>query len=408
MEIPGYDVLVVGAGPGGVATAIGAARAGLRPLVVDAAAFPRDKTCGDGLTIDAVRILHGLGIDIGAEPGAEPVTDVLITSPAGRPVEVPLPAGATPVAATIPRLALDARLVARARELGLEVRDDCAVESLEVPGPADGPRGNADGEVVAHLADGTRVRAPWVVAADGHYSTVRRLVRPDDPVDLGSWHAARQYFSNVRERRLQVLFEPDLLPGYAWVFPLPGGRANVGYGVLRGPGRKGHELKALWPDLLARPSMRRALGPDAIPEDRVRAWPIPAVFDVDDLATGRVLFVGDAANVADPMTGEGIAQAMTSGLLAAGAIAHGGSAAHVREHYTLDVARELGRDLHFAWRLQKLVRSPRAMEWALRAVDATAWTRRNFGRWMFEDYPRALLLTPDRWRRAVGAGRPGR
>ena len=95
------------------------------------------------------------------------------------------------------------------------------------------------------------------------------------PVDLGTWHAARQYFTGVRDRRQWVLFEPDLLPGYAWVFPLQGGRANVGFGVLR-DGRSGTALRRLWSSVLTRTSMRDVLR-EAVPEGTPRAWPIPMV-----------------------------------------------------------------------------------------------------------------------------------
>ena len=152
--------------------------------------------------------------------------------------------------------------------------------------------------------------------------------------------------------RLWVLFERDLLPGYAWVFPLPGGRANVGYGVLR-DGRRGRELKELWTDLLERPVVREILGPGASPKNRVHAWPIPTRYDPASLADGRVLFVGDAAGVVDPMTGEGIAQAIETGMLAAAAVADLCLRRPIREHlgdrYRRALARALGADLRFAW-----------------------------------------------------------
>jgi len=182
----------------------------------------------------------------------------------------------------------------------------------------------------------------------------------------------------------------DLLPGYAWIFPLPGGRANVGYGVLRSDGRSGRELKELWPDLLARPVVRDILGPDARPSAPVHAWPIPTRYEPSRLVNGRVLFAGDAAGVVDPMTGEGIAQAIETGILAAEAIATGADYRHL-------VHRALGRDLRFAHLLQKILRYPLGARAAIRAADLTPWTRRNFARWMWEDYPRAILTTPDRW-----------
>jgi flavin-dependent dehydrogenase len=178
------------------------------------------------------------------------------------------------------------------------------------------------------------------------------------------------------------------------VFPLPDGRANVGYGVLRDGARRGRDLKALWPELLSRPALREVLGPRAHALEPVRAWPIPTRYARSRLQHGRVLFAGDAAGVADPLTGEGIAQALETGMLAAHAIATGAD-------YPRLVARALGSDLRFASALQQLLRSPLAARAALRAVDLNAWTRRNFARWMWEDYPRALLGTPSRWHRGV-------
>ena len=144
-----------------------------------------------------------------------------------------------------------------------------------------------------------------------------------------------------------MLFEADLLPGYAWVFPLPEGRANVGFGVLRRPGMSGKELNARWRELLTRPSVRTVLGPTAEPEATHRAWPIPASFEYDALSDGRVLFVGDAAYVVDPLTGEGIAQAIETALVAVDAIATG-KADGAGRRYTDGVRRALGRDLPFA------------------------------------------------------------
>jgi geranylgeranyl reductase family protein len=394
------DVLVVGAGPAGAAAALTAHERGLGVRVVDRAVFPRDKTCGDGLTAQALRLLEHLGVEVTTLPGYEAVHDTVCVSPSGHRAVLPLPRTGA-YSGVVTRLELDAALVARVRAAGVEV-----VEDAELVGLTDTTSG-----VRAELDDGSTVDATYVVAADGHWSRVRRLREPDAPADLGTWHAFRQYFSHVHERRQFVLFERDLLPGYAWVFPLPDGRANVGFGVLRAGGVTGKQLKALWSDLLARPSLRAVLGPDAEPEDTHRAWPIPASFDPARLADGHVLYVGDAASVVDPMTGEGIAQALETGMLAATAIAGGGDADSVGAAYRRAVGHALGRDLRFARVLQHVLRTDLGARLAVRAADLTPWTRRNFARWLFEDYPRALVLTPDRWHRkmftAPGAFRTG-
>jgi geranylgeranyl reductase family protein len=374
------DVAVVGAGPAGTAAAISAAARGLSVVCLDKATFPRDKTCGDGLTAQALRLLEELGLSRDAFEKTSPafIRETVIVSPSGRKAVLPMPADGIH-AAVVARMDLDAALVALARKRGVEVRESCSVDNLAV---------RADG---IELGD---VHARWVIAADGQWSSVRRALEPKAPRDLGEWHAVRQYFEGVDEERLWVLFEPDLLPGYAWVFPLPGGRANVGFGVLRGDGRKGKALKALWPDLLERPSLRSVLGAKAEPLDSMRAWPIPSHYDPARLSRGRVLFVGDAAGVVDPMTGEGIAQAIETGMLAARAIATG------EDYHTL-VHHTLGRDLRFARLLHRALKHRKGARLAIAVADLTPWTRRNFARWMWEDYPRAVLGTPSRWNRKM-------
>jgi len=388
-------VIVVGAGPAGTACAITAADLGLQVVVCDKAHFPRDKTCGDGLTTAALRGLEQLGVPRDALATAwSHVAETVVVSPSGRHVSLPLPARGVH-AVVVPRADLDAALVDTARRRGVDVREGAPVTDVVTDADA----------VKVRIADGTTFEARHVVAADGHWSAVRRLIAPSAQPDLGEWHAARAYFRDVDDERLWVLFDQALLPGYAWVFPLPGGRANVGFGVLRSDGRSGHELKELWHDVLQRPPLAAILA-GATPEGPTRAWPIPTRYDPSTLTHGRALFAGDAAGVVDPMTGEGIAQAFETGMLAAQAIAAGGDADAVASRYRAAVEGALGPDLRFAHWLQAILRSPLGARAAVRVAGLTPWTRRNFARWLFEDYPRALLLTPRRWRHHMLTG-PG-
>jgi flavin-dependent dehydrogenase len=113
--------------------------------------------------------------------------------------------------------------------------------------------------------------------------------------------------------------------------------------------------------------------------------------------------VGDAAAATDPMTGEGIGQALLTGMLAADACIGGGD---VAGRYVRAVRRELVADARMANALIHVLSSPLGARGALRIAGATNWTRRNFARWLFEDYPRALVVTPGRWR-AHSWSRPG-
>jgi len=390
-------VVVVGAGPAGVAAAVPLARAGRDVLVVDKAVFPRDKCCGDGLTTLALRELEALGF-VPDLPGWQVVDDVVVRSPSGREVVFPLPRQRGTYAAVVPRMELDAALVDLARSAGAKVADGHGFEAIEV----DPER------VVVHAAGIGPVAARYAIAADGMWSPLRKAVGAIEPGYLGEWHAFRQYFTGVTgpgARHLAVWFEADLLPGYAWSFPLPGGRANVGFGIQRGGKVATQAMGALWPDLLQREHVQVFLGPDARPEAAHKAWPIPARIEAATLSAGggRVLVVGDAAAATDPMTGEGIGQALLTGRLAAEAILARG-ATGAGPAYARAARRELVADAALSRLLIRALRHRKGTRAAVRLAGANAWTRRNFARWLFEDYPRAVLATPGRWREHSLAG----
>jgi len=119
------------------------------------------------------------------------------------------------------------------------------------------------------------------------------------------------------------------------------------------------------------------------------------------LTVPRALFVGDAAAATDLMTGEGIAQALLTGVLAARAVMGSGDDATACARYEQSVKRALFTDHRMSVVLQSVLARPRALDATLRVAGATGWTRRNFARWLFEDYPRAVLLTPRRWHREM-------
>ncbi|MGA1261253.1 MAG: NAD(P)/FAD-dependent oxidoreductase [Ilumatobacteraceae bacterium] len=116
------DVLVVGAGPAGIAAAVTAHRAGLQVVVIDKARFPRDKCCGDGLTTGALRLLEQLGLPPASVPSWTPCRDVTLRSPSGRTIDLQLPAEGQ-FAAIATRFELDNALVQHARSLGIDVRE---------------------------------------------------------------------------------------------------------------------------------------------------------------------------------------------------------------------------------------------------------------------------------------------
>lgn len=398
------DVLIVGAGPAGIAAALTLVASGKDVLVIDKAVFPRDKCCGDGLTTGALRILEMLGFDPKSVANYQVCADILLRSPSGREIQLKLPNVNTATnkvsqfAAIAPRLELDNALVQHARSRGVRIVENCGFVSIN----------DQKTNQVSIATDATNnfkeITAKFLIAADGMWSPVRKSLGVAQSGYLGEWHAFRQYVSNVTgpaSKSLHVWFEKDLLPGYAWSFPLPDGRANIGFGILRGAKYSVQEMKTLWVELLARPHISAALGSDAVLEGRHTAWPIPARITSAKLFSGRTLFIGDAVCAADTMTGEGIGQALLTGVLAGEAII--GSSSYresaICKSYSKKIKHEFFADHRMSFILGKVLQNTFATRGVLRLAGTSNWTRRNFVRWMFEDEPRAAILTPSRWHR---------
>ena len=395
------DVVVVGAGPAGSSAATSLARAGREVLLVDKATFPRDKCCGDGLTALALRLTERLGLDPTTLPSWTTVGSAVVSGPSGHAVRFPLPDGPGTHAAVVRRSELDAALVDLARRSGAKVLDGHAMVGIA----------EHDDRVVVDVDGLGEVHARYAVAADGMWSPTRKALGLAVPGYRGDWHAFRAYFRDVSATALSdlcVWFEADLLPGYAWSFPVGDGTANFGFGIQRGGKVAVGDMKQVWDDLLTRPAIRDVLGPDAVPEARFTAWPIPARVH-DMVRTGRrTFFVGDAVAATDVMTGEGIGQAILTGMLAAEAIEETGphGARVATDRYAAAVDHHLVADHHVSALLVRALRHRKGARAAIRVAGLTPWTRRHFARWLFEDYPRAVVATPSRWHRGVFTG-PG-
>ena len=387
-----YDVVIVGGGPAGSSAACSMAKSGLSVLLIDKSEFPRDKCCGDGLTTMALRLSEELGLNIENLKNLEVVNEAVIHFPSGKREIFPLPKKGM-FAAIVPRAEYDLALIDLARELMVDVRLGLKFSSI-----------NFDGEKTFLNIEGMgEVETSFVIAADGAWSPVRRSLDLGQEQSRGEWLAFRQYISGVASgsNDLHVWFEKDLLPGYAWSFPLPNGKANVGFGILKSQHSSASETAQLARELFSRKSISETLGSDIKLEGRQTAWPIPARINSQQLTNRSVIFVGDAAASTDILTGEGIGQALLTGILAGEAIKSGGNQKTVTSLYEKSVRGHLVADHRMSVALQKVLAHPAGAENALRLASLNQWSRRNFARWMFEDYPRALLFTPKRWKKGV-------
>lgn len=335
-----WDLVVVGAGPAGSTAAIAALRADptTRVLLLDAADFPRDKVCGDGVAPHALDVLAGLGVDVAAlTAGTSPVDDLRLTSPRG----VTATRRFARPASVVPRALLDARLVHAAQHAGAVLRRH-RVRTLTPTG--DG----VDVDGAGH--------ARTVIGADGAESVVRRQCGARR-APAGTTAIALRGYTSARpwptgEQRL--VMTTAHWPAYAWVFPVGDGTANVGYGELvRATPPTRAQLTARLHDLL----------PDC-PPVALRGHRLPLSPGRPDVGAGRVLLVGDAASLINPLTGEGIHYAVLSGALA-------GAAAMTPEpaaRYRRTLRRALGAHLRHTDVLARLTRGPWAVDLATAAA----------------------------------------
>jgi geranylgeranyl reductase family protein len=299
-----HDAVVVGAGPGGSATAHFLSRRGLDVLLLDRSEFPRDKTCGDGLTPRALRVLDEMGIlaDVAAHGCAVDAYEVV--APNGHVTSATIAGDHR--ALVVPRLSLDDIVLGRALASGARFEGQVSVNRVEPT--ASGAR--IQGE------DGRSFEGRAVVIATGAATAVlkRSGILSHQPRAM---LAARAYFEDLPHEvapAFQLRFDDAPLPGYGWVFPVGKFAANVGVGFL--PRRRSGTANQAFERFVAGRAMRPLLagGHQVGP---LRGYPIRVDFLSAPTFAERTVLVGEAAGLVNPLTGEGIDYALESGRIAA-------------------------------------------------------------------------------------------
>jgi menaquinone-9 beta-reductase len=317
------DVLVVGAGPSGAATAYWLAERGHRVVVVEKKRFPRDKTCGDGLTPRAVRQLHDMGL---AEAlGHYQRFDGLRANAHDLTIEMPWPDHPEfpPYGYVVRRRDLDEMVAGRAVKAGATLWPATEATQPLVEG------GLVTGAIVKSKDDGTAraVRARYVVVADGANSRFGRALGTARERSYPLGMAIRGYFTSPMHDDPWIESHLDIrdrdgnhLPGYGWVFPVGDGTINVGVGLL--------STFAGWKNINTSHLMdafcQTAPGYWGISPQTATCAPtggrLPAGASVQPRVGPTFLVVGDAAGCVNPFNGEGISIAYETGRLAADAV----------------------------------------------------------------------------------------
>jgi geranylgeranyl reductase family protein len=338
MKIAGEsDVLIVGAGPAGSASGILLRRAGFDVCVVDAARFPRDKVCGDAVSNQGMRLIEALGAGdaIRRVPHAR-VSRASAVFPDGARIE----RSYRDPGYIVPRVHFDDCLRRCLEASGARVIEDCRVSELT----------QCDGRVVGAVGSKLNWTAKLVIAADGYGSVAQRALGVPAPRGKQLAVSASAYYRDVSfpygSDTADHFFEHELPYGYSWIFPAVEGVSNVGVYIRTDAYLdRGELLSALMKGFTARHPARFARAERV---GALRSWPLPLAPRGTPVSAAGLLLAGDAAGFIDPLSGEGIWQALHSGMsageVAAEALRNGGELTpRLLRRYDADCARAIGR-----------------------------------------------------------------
>ena len=379
------DIVVVGAGPGGVMAAQRLAKKGAQVALLEKNKVPWLKTCGDLVTREGLEALERS--DLGEWTAQFKLVNRLrFTAPDKRVLDVFL--GEKPVARMIPRLQMDELLVKEALRHGVDFREDCRVRRVEIS-----ERG------VCAYADGLEVTAQMVILADGSHAPITRsLGLFKEQVDL---IAVRQYLAGDidPDGPLEFHFQEQIIPGYTWMFPIGNGQVNVGAGTYF---RRSHnkevdlrvwleQFKALHPTQADRLAKMEPMGP-------IRGHPLHTHLGGTQTHAERVLVVGDAAGLVGPFTGEGIAAALRSGERAADTVwdaLQTGDFSEARlAPYTRSLEERYKADQRAARILRASLKTPALLNRFIGNLCQDEEMARTFGLVYVDELPPRLLLRP--------------
>lgn len=350
------SVCIVGAGPGGTSASIQLSNLGIPHLLVDKASFPRDKICGDACSGKVVDALKALDVKHYTNATQLPSYGVTFVAPNGNALRAPFkPNASTNEAAPgfiAKRIDFDSLMLEKALahpqvtfESGIGLRSYTFI----------------DGKW--HCYDKNKelqIISDFLIVADGAQSAFARQVANIQQEDKHFAAGIRAYYKGIRdldeENYIELHFLEQFIPGYFWIFPLPNGEANVGIGLRSDLLKKRKlDLKKVLFELIENHPKLKERFKDATLIDKVRGFGLPFGSKKRKLSGNNYVLVGDAGSLIDPFTGEGIGNAMISGIEAGKAIASKiNNSDFDLSKYDVEVYNQLGQELNLSTKLQQL------------------------------------------------------
>ena len=357
-----FDVIIVGAGPAGTTSAIKLAKSGLNVALLDKAIFPRDKICGDALSVDVINQLAMLSDTLAEQfrilENKIPSYGVKIFSPDHNHIDIPFIHKDIKSCGYIsPRIDFDNLLFQHVKQYSnIHIYENCTVTNPDITND------NASLETNLGIFTGK-----IIIGADGAHSIVAKI-SGDIKVEKEHYSAGlRVYYEGVSgfhtENFIELHFFKDVLPGYLWIFPLTGDKANVGIGMLSSTvSKKRVNLKLTLQNLLKTHPQLSKRFKDARPLETIKGYGLPLGSKKRNLSGAKFLLAGDAAALIDPFSGEGIANAIRSGRIAAEHVIkcfeQNNFSAAFNKAYDKEIYHRMWKEFKISRTLQNLVRYP--------------------------------------------------
>ena len=361
------DICVLGAGPGGVATALQLARLNIRSILVDKAIFPRDKICGDAVSGKVAYAFNRIDKDIFVDfikkddikvncwgikliyPG-----NTVIDLRYKPELEYSELTGEKPIGFVSKREDFDHFLIEYIKKEPLiDLREGVSISDFEK---------TPNGYILSDKKKNIQIQAKIVIAADGAQS---QFARKEGGIEKDPKHFAgsvRAYYKNVKGcsefNHIELHYLDKFSSGYLWVFPLPNNTANVGFGMRTDKIKKNKtNLKTDMLKILAEhPRFKDRFGEAELVSD-IRGFGLPLGSKKRKLSGENYMLVGDAAALIDPLTGEGIGNAAVSGrfaaLQAAECLKENNFSAEFMNAYDKEVYNKLWKELRISTQLQR-------------------------------------------------------